>query len=424
MITELSWSISSTARRLVWLVGIVVAAAFAADRPGLLAFAAFPLIQLLFLRRGKPPERVTVDFTQPDRCFEGEEITVTVAASCDRPVELIRIALQPVREFKPARGIKGERSSPSSAVRHTSSASLQTTVTPDRWGKRPVGYAHIQLWADGGFQHSQVAVWPTTEVSIYPRPAPMARFDVSSTRYDRAGEHPASVAGPGVEFHSVRPFAPGDRPRRVNWPVSTRRGQLYVTSFAAERAVDVVLAVDVLTDAGPPGRSSRDLALRGATGVAQTVLRAHDRVGLVAVGGYLTWLKPDLSERQFYRIADAVLAVLDWFSYLDPNVDSIPYAALPAGSLVIFFSPLVDSRAVSSAQKLRTRGHPVVVVDVCTSEPRAHTEAEQDARRFWRLNRIATRNRLVGEGITVCRWNGVDPLDTLLRPFLRARALR
>ncbi len=67
MITELSWSISSTARRLVWLVGIVVAAAFAADRPGLLAFAAFPLIQLLFLRRGKPPERVTVDFTQPYR---------------------------------------------------------------------------------------------------------------------------------------------------------------------------------------------------------------------------------------------------------------------------------------------------------------------------------------------------------------------
>jgi uncharacterized protein (DUF58 family) len=42
----------------------------------------------------------------------------------------------------------------------------------------------------------------------------------------------------------------------------------------------------VITDTGRPGRSSREFAVRGATGVAQTALRAHDQVGLVAVSRF------------------------------------------------------------------------------------------------------------------------------------------
>jgi uncharacterized protein (DUF58 family) len=55
----------------------------------------------------------------------------------------------------------------------------------------------------------------------------------------------------------------------------------------------------VITDTGRPGRSSREFAVRGATGVAQTALRAHDQVGLVAIGGRLHWLRPDHTQRKF-----------------------------------------------------------------------------------------------------------------------------
>src|SRR5699024_8634288 len=146
----------------------------------------------------------------------------------------------------------------------------------------------------------------------------------------------------GVEFHGVRRFVPGDRPRRINWPVSTRRGELHVNELRDERAVDVIIAIDVLTDTGSAERGSRDLALRGATGATRVVLRAHDRVGLVAVGGRLRWLRPDLGDRQFYRVAESMLDVVDWQSFVDPDVEMIPYPALPAGAHVIFFSPLVD----------------------------------------------------------------------------------
>jgi uncharacterized protein (DUF58 family) len=59
----------------------------------------------------------------------------------------------------------------------------------------------------------------------------------------------------------------------------------------------------VITDTGRPGRSSREFAVRGATGVAQTALRAHDQVGLVAVSRF--WREPRLAD-----VHDATLATL------------------------------------------------------------------------------------------------------------------
>lgn len=408
MTTELEWTASAAARRGVVLIGVAIAAAFWFDRPALIGLAAVPLV--LLLMADSRPRPLTADITveHPERCFEDEPVPVRISIRLNRAVGLIEATLDT------SVGVPGRHRGSRRRVVDADELCWTTTVVARRWGSRPVGLVTLRLWDRRRLTTATTWAWPEHELIVYPRPTAVRHPALDSIRFDRAGDHPATSDGAGIEFASVRPFVGTDRPRQVNWTVSTRRGELYVTTRRVERAVDVVVAVDVLAEIGPGGRSSRDLALSGATGVARTVLRQHDRVGLVAVGGRLQWLKPDLAERQFYRIVDALLDVTDWFSYLDPDVERIPYPALPAGALVVFFSPLIDPRGIAAARRLRARGHPVTVVDVCTGEPAADDDTERLALRLWRLDRIATRRRLAAEGIRVVGWDQTSSLDALL----------
>jgi uncharacterized protein (DUF58 family) len=407
MTTTLRWTASHFARRLVLLAGFAITLAFALARPELAALAAVPALWLAVATRRHEPANIEAYFDYPNRGAEGEPIPVQVAVDLPVPVDLIRLTLTP------GPGLRTAAAAYTQAAQ-TNRATLDCTLVAGRWGRYEVGHIAVECWTRRRLRHALVVIKPHADIAIYPRPAALRRLPVTSVRHDRTGDHAAPAEGSGVEFHAVRRYVSSDRPKRINWPVTTRRGQLYVTTTRAERAVDVILALDVLTDTGPPGNSSRDLALRGATGLAQTILRTHDRVGLVALGGRVLWLRPDHTTRQFYRIAEAVLNVVDWESYLEPNVDTVPYTALPAGARVIYFSPLVDERGVEAARILQTRGHPVTVINVCAHAPNARAGYERLALRLWRLDRDATRNQLASLGITVTEWDGEVSLDAVL----------
>jgi uncharacterized protein (DUF58 family) len=420
MTAPLSWTASHLARRLIILTGLALCLAFALARPELVTIAAVPAWWVAVAPRRAEPAELRVAFEFPRRCFEDEPIPVSVRVECGASVDLIRVTLTP------GPGLRGDTMPLTVIAAGAEGITLDTTVVAARWGRRELGHVTVECWTRRRLRHAVQVFTPRADLAVYPRPAALRRLAVTSLRYDRAGDHPAPAQGAGVEFHSIRRYTTADRPKRVNWPVSTRRGELYVTTTLAEQALDVVLALDVLTDTGPAGHSSRDLALRGATGVAQTALRAHDRVGLVAIGGRLQWLRADHTQRQFYRITEAILDVVDWESYLEPNVDAVPYGALPFGAQVMYFSALVDERGVDAASVLRARGHSVTVIDICTHEPRAQTSSERIARRLWRTERAATRNRLTSQGIAVTNWDGETALDVLLTPLprLTARAPR
>jgi uncharacterized protein (DUF58 family) len=413
MTVALRWRWSPFARRLLIVAGLAMALALLTRRPALAVVAAAPLAWLaLGAVREAEPDTALVHAEYPLRCFEDETIQARIAVSLPAPAASLRVRLLAARAWRSRLAEVAERDK--------AHAELRVELVGLRWGRAPVGQITVEVWGRYGLRRAEARVAASPEVALFPHPAAVRALPVGTTRYDRAGDHPAATAGAGVEFHGIRPFLPGDRPRRINWAQSSRRGELFVNEARAERAVDVIVAVDVLADPGQPGHGSRDLALRGATGVVQAVLQAHDRVGLVAVGGRLRWLRPDVGERQYYRVAEAMLEVVDWASYLDPDVDAIPYPALPSGAHVVFFSPLLDERGIAAARTLRLRGHPVTVVDVLTVSPVAHTPVEQLALRLWRAERAATRKRLADLGLTTASWDGVAPLDTVIGPILHA----
>jgi len=401
-----------------------------------------------------------------DRCVEGEQVVITVNAEPDGPADSagVQLSLPPALAAGGGPGSDGPgsggsgtggsgrgsgtggpggRTRPEERTRPDGPAGpvqggggpveAEWPVTALRWGRWD-GRILVTVRSRGGL-FAGTAVLKLGELTVFPRPPSLTQLALPAQLRTRIGDHVDRRPGEGVEFAGVRPFVPGDRLRRINWPVTSRRGALHVNQLAAEQAAEIVAVIDATADTGPPGESSLDRAVRGTAAIARAYTRAGDRVGVITLYGPLRWIAPGIGQRQFYRIVESVLGVRSLYSFVAPDMTRIPPAVLPAGALVIMFSPLLDERAIDAVIDLRERGYPVIVTDVLGTSPApsAGPAGPGLALRLWRLEREALRYRLESLGIPVVGWPGEprlgpDPgegtsarLDVALGRFARHR---
>jgi uncharacterized protein (DUF58 family) len=97
------------------------------------------------------------------------------------------------------------------------------------------------------------------------------------------GSYTSAFRGGGVEFEELRPYAPGDDVRAIDWNATARTGLPWLKRFREERAHTVLLGLDVSASMafGTAGRSKAEVAAHAAALVAAAAGRAGDRVGLV-----------------------------------------------------------------------------------------------------------------------------------------------
>lgn len=412
---ELVWTPSAHARRLLSVAAIAALAAILTGRPGLLALAAPALLLLVSADRRSMPRWVRVStVVAPDRCVEGDRVELAIEVAATRVLGQIGLSLAP-------RGpVRLEAPAPTRVAVRTKQAARDWQLRGLRWGRWTPATLTVVV-RDRSRLWQATARCPVGDLTVYPQPATMDRLVVPQRLPNRIGVHTGRAAGSGVEFAGIRPYVAGDRPRDIHWPTSLRQGDLQVIEHVAELGTDVVVALDAFSDIA----GSLDRSVRGCAGVARGYLRAGDRVGLVVLGGILSWLPPDTGQRTLYRITDAVLAVRRDDSVVTPDVGRVPRSALPASALVVVFTPLLDERVLATLEDLRQRGVTLLVVDVLTKEPslpRRHESADELALRLWRLDRIALRYRLGELGITVVGWDGRSGLDEVLAP-LQSRPL-
>ncbi|HEV8529196.1 MAG TPA: DUF58 domain-containing protein [Actinomycetes bacterium] len=439
----LSWQLTAHARRLATTGVLLVGSGVVLGR-SLVAAAGMPFLVLLaYGLTARRPDAVDVAISlEPDeRTVEGERIELQIAADAGVPVDLLAVHLplssglrEPATDQDEGPPITGSdhatawrpprdrRAVPVIRRGVAGAGRLDEVVelAAGRWGRWTVGPAGLAVRTGGGTLQARVHV-PVGEIAVYPAAGAHSAVLNIGRLPNRVGDHASRALGEGIEFAGIAEHVAGLSQRRVNWPVSTRRGQLHVNRFATERALDLVLALDAFSDVGEYGRSSLDVSLRGAVGLAQSYLRRQDRVGLVAIGGILRWLAPDVGQRQLYRIAEQLLWVRLDTSFVGPDLERVPRTALPPGALVVLFSPLLDRRAAEAARELRERGHPVVVIDVLTVEPQPArgNRLGGPALRLWRLDRMALHRELSAAGVACVRWDGVTPLDAVLTPLAR-----
>ena len=390
---------------------LALAAAVLTGHAALVLLAAPALGALALLPRpGNRPPELVVDVTLSDtRCFEGEDVTITATVSATQPLDEVVVELQPAPRVALAGGgprtqafLRGER------------ASARWVVRADRWGRYPPGVVEVTARAGALAASRQTELDP---LDVFPRPARMRPRLVPAELLRRIGEHTGRAVGEGVEFAGIRPYLPGDKLRDINRAVSIRRGQLHVNQRAAARAADLVVMIDAFGGSGQVPERTLDLAVHGAAALVTAYLRVSDRAGLVVLGGLLRWLGPAAGDRHFYRIAEMMLAAR-YDSFVTPDVGRIPRTALPPGTLVVVFSPLLDPRAFGSVTDLRQRGFPLIVIDTLRDEPPPGNRPEARlALRLWRLDRAATRASLRALGVPVLGWPDDTELDSVLAPL-------
>lgn len=340
-------------------------------------------------------------------------ITVTVRAPGAGQLDEITIELENAQQVTLMSGTGTQ------TFLEAEAAMARWVVRPGRWGRYSPVTVRVSGRAGRGGVQASVLV-RAGPLEIFPRSARMRPRLVPAELLRRIGEHTGRAVGEGVEFAGLRPYQPGDQLRDVNRAASIRRGQLHVNQRAAARAADLVVMIDAFGDPGPVADRALDLAVHGAATLTTAYLRVSDRAGLVILGGALRWLGPAPGMRQFYRIAEMMLQAR-YESFVTPDIGRIPRTALPPGTLVVVFSPLLDPRAFGALTDLRQRGFPVIVVDTLRDEPPADPRLATAglALRLWRLDRAATRAGLADLGIPVFGWNSGTELDAVLAPLRR-----
>ncbi|GAA5048475.1 DUF58 domain-containing protein [Nocardia callitridis] len=405
---ELQWRPAPLVYMLVIAAAVALVLAVALGRWQLVVFAAPMLGVLATARWQQSSSKIQVDGDATLRCFESEQVVLTVAAFVDQGHALLRMKPEPLDGL----AIEIEEASDSGLA----PAGLRLALSADRWGRYPVS-VRVSALSPAGLAVANV-VLPAGQLYVYPVTDPQRMRLPRTELPERLGVHLTKRHGPGVEYADIRAYAPGDQLRTVNWPVSARRGRLYVTERLTNRSADVVVLVDTSMQAPGPAADSLELSVRGAAQVVQSTLQAGDRTAIVCLGQTPRWLHPDIGRRQFYRIVDTVLGVGD--EHFPVTGTLAPHAAVPLGAIIVAFSTMLDTEFALAMIDLRKRGHVVVVVDVLRGTP-FQQELNPTLAKMWQLERSAMYRDMSTVGVDVVAWLADTRLDQIMRALPQQR---
>jgi uncharacterized protein (DUF58 family) len=381
-----------------------------------LAMVAVPMVFALVAGR-RPAAAVgwRIDRTlSTTRLLEGECVTVTVTLRAERPLPLVEL-LEPL---PPRVGL--ERGSNHAFFTLREGGEIRWTFELRGVGRQHLRLdgLHLRRWGPLGLAAAESQHRAPATVAVYPRHAPIRHPPRPLRTQTFVGNYVSPTQGEGIEPGDIRPFAPGDQIRHVNWRATLKLGTLHVTQHHRERNADVVLLLDTLSEVGPDGESVVDVAARGAAALAAAYLARKDRVGLIEYGGQPRWVRPGAGRAHLERLLDTLLSASVVFTYVNRDLDLVPPRILPPQALVVALSPLLDRRFVRAATDLAARGFDLVVIavsPVTAARAAARRSAVADvAARLWALERRAELDEYRRRGLSIVEWDGTEPLDAAL----------
>jgi len=141
-------------------------------------------------------------------------------------------------------------------------------------------------------------------------PAAVRRLEITARRElagHLAGEYRSHFRGRGMEFAEIRPYAPGDDPRHLDWNLTARCGAPQVRLYREERSRTLTLLADISPSCT---EAKRLLLARCAALLAFAAVHNRDRLALVAFSDRIEEIVPPGSGRnQARRILSSLLTL-------------------------------------------------------------------------------------------------------------------
>jgi uncharacterized protein (DUF58 family) len=392
-------------------------------RPDLLVIAVPLVIAAVWGQLGRPRLEATASAQLVESTLREGESTALVASVESLPSDasaVVMVAESTWMDRDPMTGVANVRGL-------TATVGIRTM----RWGVRPIGTVSVAASSPcGAFRCGPVAL---PELTVTTLPVPAATDSSAPTPHPPGivGTTRSARPGTGSEFSTIRQFQPGDRLRRIHWPVSLRTGQLHVTATYADEDAHVFLLVDAFNDVGPRegvgGRpTSLDVTVRAAGALADHFLRTGDRLTVRTVGAAaMPTPRVGSGTNHLRRVLETLAHIEPASERRDDGRRAI--RGIDPLALALVLTPLIEPTMVELANTLASRGMTTVVIDTLPEHLTA-TPDDPSSALAWRIRLLSRRAQieaLTGRGVPVVPWHGPGSLDRVLRDIAhRATAPR
>jgi len=243
------------------------------------------------------------------------------------------------------------------------------------------------------------------------------------------GEVRSRSMGRSGEFFSLRPVAPGDTRRQVNWRATARSGRLLANDFLADRTGDLLIVLDVrATSLGlVPDLQLLSISRAAALGIATAFLREKARVGVAVYGEFLSVVPLGSGRAHGYRIERFLDAArISRAVGPDERLAVSLRRYYPPGLSALLITPFADDESVEVLPHLRHRGFTPVVLSPSPIPllVRPIDRQDEDDRLAERLMHLVRRRRMsaVWREAPVLDWENYWSLAGLRGLFAGPRA--
>lgn len=212
----------------------------------------------------------------------------------------------------------------------------------------------------------------TDELIVYPAIEPLPAFGLPAKQPlgDRRPVRP--LIDDPTRYRGVRPYAPGDLPRRIHWRATARTGEIQSKQFEQAAMPALALFLDINTfehfwEGLDPEKLERGISL--CASLAAWGLEERYQVGLYvnaprAGGERFIRLPPSRHPRQLQRILEALALLVPYTGYRIELLLGAEVRLLPWGSTIVVITSVVSEALRRTLLALRREGHAVTLLAV------------------------------------------------------------
>jgi uncharacterized protein (DUF58 family) len=212
----------------------------------------------------------------------------------------------------------------------------------------------------------------TNELIVYPAIRPLPSFGLPAKQPLGERRPVRPLTDDPTRYRGVRPYVPGDLPRRIHWRATARTGDVQSKQFEQAATPTLALFLDINTfehywEGLDPEKLERAISL--CASLAAWGLEERYQVGLYvnaprAGGERFIRLLPSRHPRQLQRILESLALLVPYTGYRIELLVAAESRLLPWGASVVVITSLVTEALRRTLLALRGQGQVVTLLAV------------------------------------------------------------